>query len=153
MKARHITSIIVSKDGLPITPVVTSWLARKAEYHITYWTTTYSAEYVIKHGFIFAKTTSFFMYSSDEYNNTLVLTIRSKRRSHRYKWYIARFKERSCGQRCYTHERNLRSGSPSRTLGRDDALVVPPSRWSTQPRNTSATQRLKMTSLESPILE
>ena len=51
----HYIQYRIEKDGLPITPVVTSWLANEAEYYRTYWTNTYSAEYVIKHGFIFTK--------------------------------------------------------------------------------------------------
>ena len=61
----HYINYRVEKDGVPITPVVTSWLEREAEYHITYWTTTYSATYLIEHGFIFTKTTSFPLYDSD----------------------------------------------------------------------------------------
>ena len=61
----HYINYRVEKDGVPITPVVTSWLASESEYHITYWTTTYSATYLIEQGFIFVETTSFPMYASD----------------------------------------------------------------------------------------
>ncbi len=54
----HYVNYRIENNKVPITPIVASWLANASTYHITYWTTTYSANYVIEHGFIFVETIS-----------------------------------------------------------------------------------------------
>ena len=43
----------IEKDGIIITPTIASWLAEESVYHLTYWTTTYSAKFVVENEFVF----------------------------------------------------------------------------------------------------